>query len=370
MRGTHIMALIDIYNKSEKLNTDSLVGIDNGFGTIKLTSGNVNIKFPSIVGNPISEFSRTAAVTSMDELLNSLAITYNGVTYYVGNNAITNTRNGKISLRQNKAEDLQNKIKTMTALALLTGETDRDATFDIIGGIPVLEYANQKDKLYNMFTNGGLPFDFYMHYGNNIVPKRILCRNVKIISQGEGAFYDYLLNDFGNIIEDRVDDANGTIIVCDIGYKTVDLVVMKQGRYVETLSDQLNKGVSQMHQEVLRLIMEKYNIKKELKDIDSIVRTKELFHNRQTIEMSKIIAEAAKPFAEDLVESLYTVTNDGLGDLDLLLLTGGGAELIYSYVNEMLNNVIKVVKLDNTEFANSKGYYKYGKLLKNQKYFG
>lgn len=364
------MSLLDIYNKNAKVNTETIVGIDNGFGMIKVSSGNTDIKFPSVVGTPVSRFAKPAAISSLDELLHSLAITYNGNTYYIGHNAIMNTRNGKISLRQNKAEDEQNRIKTMTALALLTNEDETVRTFDIIAGLPVLEFYNQKDKLYNMFINGGLPFEFVMHYGNITVPKKILCRNVKIISQGEAAYYSYLLTDQGEIIDEHIEDVNGTILVVDVGYRTVDVVAMQNGRYMETISDQINNGVSQMHQEILRLIMEKYNIKKELKDIDEIVRDTSFFHNRHTYDLTRIIADAARPFAENLVESLYTITNDTLGNMQMILLTGGGAELIYSYVADMLHSTVKVIKLNNAEFSNSQGYFKYGKFLKNQGYFG
>ena len=363
------MSVIDIYNKNENVNAKSLVGIDNGFGTIKISSGNTNIKFPSIVGTPISEFSKAAPVASLDELLDSLAITYNGNTYYIGHNAIVNTRNGKISLRQNKAEDEQNRIKTMVALALLTKTEEIDATFDIVCGLPVLEYRNQKDKLYNMYINGGKPFEFAMHYGNDIRLKRIHTRRVTVISQGEGCFYSYLLDSDGNIIPSRADKVSGTVMLCDVGFKTTDIVSMENGRYIETLSDQLNNGVSQMHQEVLRLIMERLDIKKELKDIDVIVRSNELFHNRRTYDMTKIIADAAQPYAENLVESLYTINNGDLGNLQMILLTGGGAEILYPYVKEALDSIVNVVKLDNAEFSNSQGYYKYGELLQNQGYF-
>ena len=363
------MSLLDVYNKNENIQAKDLVGIDNGFGMIKISSGEIDIKFPSVVGTPVSKFAKTAAISSFNELLDSLAITYNNNTYYIGHNAIINTRNGKISLRQNKAEDEQNKIKTMAALALLTDENQTDATFDIVCGLPVLEYRNQKDKLYNMYVNGGKPFEFMMHYGNNIVPKRIKCRNVTVIAQAEGAFYSYILSSDGNIIDSRAENVQGTVLITDIGYKTTDIIAMENGRYIETLSDQINNGVSQMHQEILRLIMEKLNIKKELKDIDEIVRSKSLFHNRQTYDMTDIIAEAAKPFAENLVESLYTINNGELGNLQMILLTGGGAEIIYKYVKETLDSVVRVDKIYNSEFSNSQGYYKYGMLLRNQHYF-
>ena len=53
----------------------------------------------------------------------------------------------------------------------------------------------------------------------------------------------------------------------------------------------------------------------------------------------------------------------------MLLLTGGGADLIYPYIKSKLKNIIQVEQIYNSEFANSQGYYRYGVLLRNNKLF-
>lgn len=360
------MSFMNLFNKSEHQNPIEIVGSDLGYGQVKVTSGNVNIKFISAVGKPVSDFSRATPISGTEELLKTLAVTVDGQKYYIGHNAIVNSRNGRLSLRQNKAESEDNRIKFITSLGLLTSENQETAEFDVVTGLPVLEFKNQKDKLYNMLYNYGRPFEFIMHYGNHAVKKSIKVRNIKVVSQGEGAFYSYILNDNGQIINDKVSKVSGQVMVVDPGYKTTDIVTMENGRYIEPLSDQLNKGVSQVHQEILRLIMERLNVKKELKDIDDIVRTGKFFYNRKEYDMKTIIRDAVKPYAEDIVENLYTVSNDDLGGMQMVLLTGGGAELIYPYVREMLNDTVEVIKIDDAEFSNAHGYYKYGLLLKSQ----
>lgn len=367
------MAFWDLFKKKQEDNAQPvepmLVGSDLGYGQIKVLSNEAQFKFLSAVGVPVSDFGRVAAVTSEKELLESLTLSFEGKKYYLGHNAIVNSRNGRLSLRQNKAESEDNKIKFMASLALLTGEDQEYAEFDVVTGLPVLEYKNQKDKLYNMFFNYGQPFEFSMHYGPNVVKKKIKVKNIKVISQGEGAFYDFILSSTGTIIPERVAMVSGMVMVVDPGYRTTDVVTMENGRYIEPLSDQFNKGVNQMHQEILRLIMERLNIKKELKDLDDIVRSGKLFHNMKEYDVSKIIADAAKPFAEDIVENLHTVSNDTLGSMSRVILTGGGAQIIYPYVKKSLEDTIEVSLMENAEFCNASGYYKYGLLLKQQGYF-
>ena len=121
-----------------------LVGIDLGYGQIKISSEKDQYKFLSIVGTPISDFARTNAVSDKEELLTKLAINYDNNKYYVGYNAVINTRNGRFSLKQNKAEAEENKIKFMTALGLLTDTNQTELEVDVVSGLPVLEYKNQK----------------------------------------------------------------------------------------------------------------------------------------------------------------------------------------------------------------------------------
>lgn len=342
-----------------------IVGSDLGYGQVKVLSDNQKYKFLSTVGTPISDFGRVATITSTAELLDTLTVTYNGQKYYIGHNAIVNTRNGRINLRQNKAENEDNKIKFMTSLALLMDQEQEEMDAIIVTGLPVLEYNNQKDKLYDMIYNFGQPFIFDMHYGSKVVSKKINIKDIKIISQGEGAFYDYILDTNGQIVPERASNVQGTVMVVDPGYKTTDIVTMENGRYIETLSDQFNKGVSQIHQEVLRLIMSNHGIKKELKDMDEIVRTGRLFHNTKEYNVQNLIDQAAEPFATDIVDNLINLSNDSLGSMQRIILSGGGSSIIYPYIKKQLEDIIEVDIMEDSEFCNTSGYYKYGKLLES-----
>lgn len=342
-----------------------LVGIDLGYGQTKVFTEKLKDVFLSIVGTPISSSGRVSAISSRKELLNRLTITLNGQIYYVGKNALLNSRNARLTLRQNKTSTDQNIVKFLTALALLTEEDQEFAAFDVITGLPVLEYKNEAENLKTALSNNGKPFVFDFHYGPKIVTKTITIRQVEVISQGEGAFYDFVLDQKGSIIPTREKLVGGKVMVVDVGYRTTDIVTMENGAYVETLSDQLNKGVNQIHQEVLHLVMDRLQIKKELKEMDDIVRTGKLFHNTKIYDVNKILDDVAIPFAEDIVENLHTISNDQLGSVNHIITTGGGSEIIYPFANANLKGVVETSIMDSAEFCNASGYYKYGLLLKS-----
>lgn len=361
------MAFWNFANKKKEVEQQKepiLTGIDLGYGQVKIYSNGIKKKFISAVGTPISTFGRQAAVVTESELLDSLSITWNGQTYYVGKNAIINTRNGRLTLRQNKTLTDHNIVKFLTSLALLMDEDEEYAEFEVVTGLPVLEFKNESENLKSMMLNRGNPFTFDMHFGPKTVRKTVSVKKAVVISQGEGAFYDYVLENDGTINPKRAEDVSGTVMVVDIGYRTTDIVTMENGRYIETLSDQLNKGVNAIHQEVLRLIMQQKGIKKELKDMDDVVRTGKLFHNMNYIDVNNIINQVAAPFAEDIVENLHIISNDQLGAVNRVILTGGGAEILYPFIGANLQNIVEVSVMDYAEFCNSSGYYKYGLLLK------
>jgi len=115
--------------------------------------------------------------------------------------------------------------------------------------------------------------------------------------------------------------------------------------------------------------MQNYNIKKELKDMDEITRNKQVFYSTKTYNIEHLIKQATEPFADNIIEALYTIHNGELGNISRILLTGGGAELTFEYIKEKLKNTVQVEKIYNSEFANAQGYYKYGKFLKNNNMF-
>lgn len=340
-----------------------IIGIDLGYGQVKSSTIDKQYKFLSTVGTPVSDFGRLNTISNMEELLNTLAITYNNNKYYIGHNAVVNTRNGRFSLRQNKAGLEENKIKLLTTLALYTDINENEASFEIVSGLPVLEYKNQKDTLFDMIYNHNEPFEFIMHYGSKSINKSIKINKVKIISQGEASFYDYILDNDGNINKEKAQQILGRVMVVDPGYKTTDIVTMENGKYIEVLSDQLNQGMNQVHNECIKLILNQYNIKKEMKEIDEIIRSKTLFYNKQYIDISDIINNAIKPFAEDILDNLINISNDQLGGLQSLILTGGGGSVIADYIKKELNDTVNVILIDDSEFSNANGYCKYGKLL-------
>ncbi|MNR06963.1 hypothetical protein D3C85_1230630 [compost metagenome] len=109
--------------------------------------------------------------------------------------------------------------------------------------------------------------------------------------------------------------------------------------------------------------MEEFGIKKELRDLDEIVRKRSFMHNTKIYDIDHIITKAAIPFTEDIIENLHTISNDQLGAVNHIIFTGGGAEIVYLFTERLLKNVVESSLMEDAEFCNATGYHKYGLLL-------
>ena len=58
----------------EPNNDPRLLGVDLGYGQVKVLAAQGQFKFLSAIGTPVSDFSRVAAITTEQELLNSLTL--------------------------------------------------------------------------------------------------------------------------------------------------------------------------------------------------------------------------------------------------------------------------------------------------------
>ena len=367
------MALTDVNNQLDNLDLGAktdIIGFDIGFGWIKASyktdsSSQNNFAFPSVISTQISSFGQENSISNFDELLDSLAITYNGVTYLIGNKALLEARNARLSLRQDR-NDLATRIKIMTTLALLTKPESYETKFDlVVSGLPMLEFKGSKESYQKLLTSA--PFEFIFHIGDKSYPKKITIKNAKILAQSEASFYDYILDSSGNIISSREKDISDNIItVIDLGMKTTDICSTKSGRIIDALSSQLNLGMITIQKEVNALLMNEFGIKRELIHMDELIKNKQIVYNTKTYDLTEIINKAMIPFCEAVIDELYSITNGDPGaEIQLILLTGGTSIITYPYIKKQLENIVNVVPMYNSSFSNSNGYLKFGTLLKN-----
>ncbi|AOQ24558.1 hypothetical protein MTAT_19010 [Moorella thermoacetica] len=332
-----------------------LVGIDLGYGQIKVVSDKQKVKFPSVVGTPSAIELSDGSQLGKYQPINDITINYQGKRYYVGQKAINETTNARLTLKADKTDAETNIIKYLAGLALVGahGETM------VVTGLPVYEYNLQKDKLAKSLT-GSFNFSFYnQNNGQNVSLDVAKCQ---VIPQAAAAYYNAILNTTGQIKDMAL--AAARVAVVDIGYRTTDVVTMEGGKYDSNRSFTIWTGMGKVHQEVMRYLQREYQLSYKLADMDVIVRQGYIDIHGGRRPIDNFIRAALEPVAQEIIEGVIAGLEDFRKLSGGLLLAGGGASLMEPYFTSEFGDAVQT--LPDCEFANAVGNYCYGILVTNR----
>ena len=327
-----------------------ILGIDLGFSQVKLTSASGNKKFSSVIGYPSSVELKQQEDEKVSE--SNLYLTEKNTTYYIGEKANRDTNNARLTFTAEKTNNITDHVKYLAALGLAS-EQDDQGSYTVVTGLPVEDFAAQEDLRKDLEKNLTGTFDYV--FGNQA--KLIGVHKVHVIPQSAGAYYCYILQD-GEI---RIDRVNTLTLVIDIGFKTTDAVAMRDAKYSSTESFTEYTGVSNVHIEIRKRLMKEFGLRKELSEIDEIVRSKTIYLDGREVSIEDMILEAVKPFAEKIVDAIPLYISNPK-EIRQIILTGGGAYLMQEYF-KMAFPKNSILVLPNAEYSNAEGYYKYGQLL-------
>lgn len=321
-----------------------MIGLDLGFRQVKATVEKEDYKFDSVIGYP-SAIELTEEKESPDDLM----IAYEGVAYYIGNTALKRTKNAQLTFTADKTNNKTDILKTLTSLGLAMKGKDKES-FRILSGLPVdeLGMGNLKNEMIENLK-GEYKFIF------NHQSKEATIEDVKIIAQSAGAFYDYILDEKGSLIEERV---KPKVVVIDIGFRTTDIVTMEFAKYNPMESFTIYTGVHNVHNELRKQILKNYRIQKQMSEMDKVLRDGHIIVNGVQASLVQTIRESTLPFAEKILSDLPLYIPN-LQEVSLFILTGGGAKVMKDFFS--FTSPLEVI--DDSEQSNARGYYKYLKLL-------
>jgi hypothetical protein len=168
---------------------------------------------------------------------------------------------------------------------------------------------------------------------------------IKIIPQGSGIFFSYVVN-YPGIFEKNV-------LVVDIGYYTLDVVFFSGGKYIEGAAASFPMGAKRVYDEIRKIFSKVYGtFSKDDDIIDEIIRFGKYtdFGQEYSLDVRDII-ESYKVMVNSTIKShLGKVTKK----VDYVLAGGGGISLF-------METMKSVIPVNDPQFANAMGFYEYGK---------
>lgn len=319
--------------------------IDLGYGSVKAISPARQIEFPSAIGT----FRPVRFTSGMEnaELQDRLCVEFESKRYFVGSIAFLQG-NPRATLNKERFTSSEGLALLMAALALLS--INQVEEVKLIAGLPVNEFAGLKTKYREALLG--------QHYIQLIDPEgkegdfyRFDIDDVKILPQPMGSLFDAVLDDAGGLADKGL--AGGRLACLDIGKHTTDLALVDALNFVDKSSTSYNDlGLFESFKEIsLALKGVGYDIPPD--NLEPYIRG-----NRTLPGLPQIKEQAFASLAERIVSRVVNTWPD-LWSFDRVYISGGGAEVVGSYITEALETDKAIINT-NATMTNCRGFYKYG----------
>jgi plasmid segregation protein ParM len=333
------------------------IGIDLGYGYVKVTDGQKEYLFPSTVGLG-TELKFNSLLLNFKKPTDNLVITVDNKKYFVGDLAIRQSQMVTRSLGRNRVEDISAKVLLLAGLALFAENGEQK--FNVVTGLPVDYYQLYKDD-WALLMQGTHAIKFGS--GSEERPKIITIDKIQMIPQPFGTLYDRKLDSEGTLLENEL--AGLKVGIVDIGYKTSDLALADDLEFVSRQSISSEIAMSTAYNLIAQKIQEKFKLEKETYEMDKIIETGVVRVAGVPHDISEFKKEAFTLLADKIATEVNSIWDKR--EIDVILLTGGGGKAISEY---FLPKFPQAVLVNGPQFANVRGYLKLASALFKMSFMG
>lgn len=278
-----------------------LLAIDVGYSYVKVMDGNSNVfKFHSVVVPYIDDGVKKDGFSGIIDI--------DGRQWLVGN-----VDEGSV-LDVNDSFHGSENWRVLLAWALFRRCIEsgtQELVIDCLAiGVPYNQY---KDNIIPLLTNRKR-FDFLVD-GNSY---SVSIKSFKVFPQGLAILANY---------------NEHTIGVVDIGYHTLDAVLMKNKKIIRSRSTSTLKGVNLVFKNVLKVVNKTLDTTDVSWDkLFRIIITGEIKYKKRVYNFSNEVASILESYSKDIESFIKSLWKDDYDFIDHVIIAGGGAELLKNYL--------------------------------------
>lgn len=314
-----------------------IVGLDIGYGDTKVTIGHGNgeplkmFKFPSCIAKtiPVSVI-RDPRIIQLD-----------GEYFYIGQDALSLPSTDIVDITE--YENLEKFAPLFIYQALKLADIDQDQVKVLVSGLSVSQLSQSgyfKERISNFEVNN----------------KSYKFEQVFLLPQGAGsklAFDKYS----DHYPQARTEEQNSlTFIGCDIGFNTLDVFYVANGKTSPNLFEGLShEGVTKVAAMVCDAIRKDYQREITISEAKGILDCGFYKLRGESYDMTQQIQQAKEIYIKQLIDLVEQKYSSIIDKCDFICLLGGGA----CYFENQQHNYIRAVK-NKAEFYNSLGFYLFG----------
>jgi len=333
--------------------TETVIGIDIGFGFTKATDGKDFLVFKSVYGEAVDlQFRENLLDISHND--EHIQIEIDDTPYFVGELAERQSSSRSFTLDQNQFVSSSSKILALAAISKLVIEPVQ--SMKLVVGLPIGHYSQYKKELAEMLKT---THEFKSIDGNGESRSlKITVTDVRVLPQPLGTVMDRLLSTQGIPKSQRF--ATDKIGIIDVGFRTTDYTISDKGRYSERGSLTTRNGISRAFNKIGSKLKEACNIDIEIYRLFEAVDTGNIKIRGKSYDLKGITGKSFKQLATAIAADANTVWADDW-DIDAIMITGGGGAVLAPYIQSQLEGVVIPIKQDlDYRLHNVRGYYKFG----------
>lgn len=180
---------------------------------------------------------------------------------------------------------------------------------------------------------------------------------VKVIPQPMGSVFNLLFDDQGKVTNKKL--ISQKIGIVDIGFKTADFVLLDRLRYIERGSSTTENGISKCFGLIANKLRQKTGVSIELFRLYEAIFKGSIKIKGKEYNIVNLKNRVYSHFASLIANDINRIWENDW-DIDLIVLTGGGAKELFEYIKPLLDwNVILVESKSDPRLNNVMGYFKY-----------
>lgn len=325
------------------------VGLDIGYGVVKVVTDDRAFAFPSVMGHAREiKFQQE----TIQQKYPGDQISDDEGTWFVGDLALAQLPPGELL-----------RLRGRTANEKTMGNTFRQRLAKVAIGKLAQEMWGR--DVVHLRISTGLPVDHMRDaaelkealLGQYLI-KTDSCEvianvtDVIVMPQPYGSAYSQMLTPTGEINVYHTYMRTGIV---DVGTYTVDIALDDDGEFVDSESGSVEGGVYTAQERISAMLERDYREKMPYKIIEQVLRTGIFTASGKPIDYSDEVEEALSPLRSATLNLMSEKWQRGT-TVDVIYLSGGGAELVYEQIVEAYPQTKLVPE---AQMANARGYLYY-----------
>lgn len=330
------------------------MGIDIGFGDVKVVSGRINgnvrietqqLKFPSVVARV-----KNKAIAGLDDA--QVEYEFEKRKYLVGNDALA------------------------SANIIPTRDIDYLLEFSPLLIFRAFEYVSQEYHLpiQSICSSTeiclGLPLAYYKDRKNELAARlnqfevmgcKVNIKRMAIQAQSQGILLDFLFDDHCRPNRKWL---GSDLLILDIGFNTIDILCVHEGRSSSEWSNMMEgAGICRICRD-LDVELKRMGLELPEQAVKNALFNRTISKYGREIDLTETTNQLSSDYADFLYRGIKSRFSDVLKTTRKLIVAGGGAYYVSETFKRKFPNDFLLVPM-NAEFSNARGFYKYLKGVRN-----